>query len=317
MNPITPVPISRRGFLKWALRTGTFAGLLLALPRSGGRLWAAPRSDQTDIAVARGDIRGSVKAVIDELGGIGSFVRKGQKVLVKPNMSFPNPPEWGTTTNPEVVAALCELCIAAGAAQVLIVDNPLRRPDLCLRRSGIKAAVRDLPRTHVLAATDRSFYTQASVPGAIALDSVLVLRDALDIDVLINVPIAKSHNAAGVSLGMKNLMGLIWNRDDFHEQYDLNQAIADLSRLIRPDLIVVDASRTLITGGPSGPGTVVPVGRIVAGTDPVAVDSYSVSLARWYGRSFQGRNVRHVLHAAEQGLGQIDTTKLKIRQISA
>ena len=128
--------MNRRDFLKWTIKARTAFGLTFALPRSTARLWAVPKSGYVDIAVARGDVRKSVKAAADALGGIGSFVRKGQRVLIKPNMSFPNPPEWGTNTDPAVVAAIAELCREAGAAQILIVDNPLRRPDICLKRSG-------------------------------------------------------------------------------------------------------------------------------------------------------------------------------------
>ena len=308
--------ITRRDFLRLAAKTGTVAGLAFALHRSAAPLWAVPNLEKVDLAVARGEVGRSVKAAIDALGGIGRFVRKGQKVIIKPNMSFPNPPEWGTTTNPEVVAAIVGLCREAGAARILIVDNPLRRPDICLKRSGILAVAQKFTGTHVLAAQDRSFFKEVDVPGGRVLHTAMVIKDVLRADVLINVPISKSHNAAGVSLGMKNLMGLILDRDAFHEKFDLNQGIVDLSRFIRPDLIVVDATRALITGGPSGPGKIVPLGIIVAGTDPVAVDSYTVSLARWYGRSFKGKNVRHILLAHQQGLGEIDPARLMIKEMA-
>ncbi len=115
------------------------------------------------------------------------------------------------------------------------------------------------------------------MPGGKVLHSVEVVKELLKTDILINVPVAKSHNAAGVSLGMKNLMGLVWDREAFHERFDLNVGIVDSSRLIRPNLIIIDATRALITSGPSGPGKVVSLKTIMAGIDPVAVDSYTVS----------------------------------------
>ncbi|MEW5814093.1 MAG: DUF362 domain-containing protein [Spirochaetota bacterium] len=308
--------MDRREFLKWSVKAGTAFSLTFALPRSAGRLWAVPIAEYADIAVVRGDVEKSVKAAVDLLGGIGRFVRKGQRVLIKPNMSFPNPPEWGTTTDPFVTAKVAELCREAGAGQILIADNPLRRPDICLKRSGILDAVQNIPRTYTFAAKDRTLFEQVEVPGGKVLKAVEVLKELLKADVLINLPVAKSHNAAGVSLGMKNLMGLIWDREAFHEKFDLNEGIVDLSTLIRPNLIIVDATRALITSGPSGPGKVLPLGTIVAGTDPVAVDSYVVSLAKWYGRSFTGRNVRHLLLANQQGLGEVDITRLNIKEIA-
>jgi rare lipoprotein A len=118
------------------------------------------------------------------------------------------------------------------------------------------------------------------------LDKVEIMKEVLDSQVLISIPVAKSHSTTGVSMGIKGLMGLIWDRGSFHGRYNINQALADLATVLRPHLTVLDATRALTTGGPGGPGDVVRPNLVVAGIDPVAVDSYGVTVASWYGQQF-------------------------------
>ena len=139
-----------------------------------------------------------------------------------------------------------------------------------------------------------------------------VLKDLLEGAVLISAPVAKSHSSTGVSLGLKGLMGLIWDRESFHSRFDINQGIADLATVLRPHLTVLDATRALVSGGPGGPGEVRKPNIVVAGTDPVAVDSFGVGIVPWYGQSFKGRQVEHLLAAHQRGLGKIDVEKLRI-----
>ena len=168
------------------------------------------------------------------------------------------------------------------------------------------------PGVHVLALQDRKFFREIRIPQGKVLERVEVLTDILDNAVLINVPVAKSHSATGVSLGLKGLMGLIWDRESFHFQFNINQGIADLATVIKPQLTVLDATRAMVTGGPGGPGDVKKPNLIVAGVDPVAVDSYGVGIVPWYGQNFKGRQVEHLLIAHQRGLGKIDVDKLNI-----
>jgi uncharacterized protein (DUF362 family) len=136
----------------------------------------------------------------------------------------------------------------------------------------------------------------------------------LEADKFINLPTAKSHSATGVSLGMKGLMGLIWDRGALH-QMNLHQAIADLATVIRPDLTIIDATRAMTSGGPGGPGKTVQLDTVIAGTDPVAVDSYAVGITQWYNKSFSGKSVKYIVAASELGLGEIDTAKMQIKEV--
>jgi uncharacterized protein (DUF362 family) len=163
-----------------------------------------------------------------------------------------------------------------------------------------------------LALQDKKFYREIKIPQGKVLQRVEVIKDVLDSPVLINIPVAKSHSATGVSMGMKGLMGLIWDRESFHSQYNMNQAIADLGTVIKPQLTILDATRALVSGGPGGPGTVMKPNLVIAGVDPVAVDSYGVSIVPWYGQNFKGRQVEHLLISHQRGLGKIDIDQLNI-----
>ena len=296
--------ITRRDFLK-----GASAGLVLSL---AGRPASLEAKDEPDLVVVSGDPTTATRAALEAMGGISRFVQKGKRVVLKPNMSFSNPPEWGSTTHPLVVATVAQACIDAGAQRVVVLDNPLRPAELCLKRSGIQEACKSIKGVHVLALEDRKFFREIKVPQGKVFDRVEVFKEVLDSDVLINLPQAKTHSATGVSLGIKGLMGLIWDRFSFHSKYNINQALADLATVIKPQLTILDATRALVSGGPGGPGDVQKPNLIVAGIDPVAVDSYGVTVAPWYGQNFKGRQVEHLLVAHQRGLGKIDLDQLKI-----
>ncbi len=268
--------------------------------------------EEYDLAVTSGEPVTATKKALEAMGGISRFVKKGQRVVLKPNMSFSRTPESATTTHPLVVATVAQACIEAGAQQVLILDHTLHRAELCLERAGIREACKNIPGVHVFALQERKFFREVKIPNGKVLESVEAVKEILDGHVLINIPVAKSHSATGVSLGMKGLMGLIWDRESFHSQYNISQAIADLGTVIKPVLTILDATRALVSGGPGGPGEVRKPNLIVAGTDPVAVDSYGVSIVPWYGQNFKGRQVEHLLAAHQKGLGKIDIDQLRV-----
>lgn len=296
--------LTRRQFLK-ATAVGLAAGLA-GLP-------APPAAaEEVELAVISGEPAQATRRALEALGGLSRFVKRGQRVVIKPNMSFARSPEFAATTHPQVVASLAKGCVEAGASEVLVLDHTLQRAELCLDRTGIRDACRGIPTVQVLAIQDRRFFREIRVPQGKVLQRVEVVRDILDDAVLINVPVAKSHSTTGVSLGLKGLMGLIWERESFHAQFDISQGIADLATVIRPRLTVLDATRALASGGPGGPGDVKKPNLVVAGTDPVAVDSYGVGIVPWYGQNFKGRQVEHLLIAHQRGLGKIDLEKLRI-----
>jgi len=301
--------ISRREFLKIS------AGVIVAssLPSVVFNPLKAQAIDPV-VSVARGDASKLVKTAVDALGGIETFVKPGQTVCIKPNISFAANTECGTTTSPDIVKQMVELCLAAGAAKVILLDHTIADPDICVEKSNIKQAIVDAKKVGLLALSQERQFIETSIPTGQELSSIKIAKALQKADVLINLPTAKSHSATGVSLGMKNLMGLIWDRGFLH-QVNLHRAIAELALVIKPHLTVIDATRVLTTGGPGGPGKTVKLNTVVAGTDPVAVDSYTVGLTPWYGKSFVGSSVKYIVAASELGLGEIDTGNMSIKEI--
>jgi len=296
--------MTRRKFLKTAA-----AGIALGLTGEPSFSFA---KEEFDLAVISGEPVAATRKALEVIGGITRFVKRGQRVVLKPNMSFARTPDFSATTHPLVVATVAQACMETGAQQVLVLDHTLQRAELCLERTGIREACKIIPGVHVLALQERKFFGEIKIPQGKVLERVEVFKEILDGHVLINIPVAKSHSATGVSLGLKGLMGMIWDRESFHSQYNINQAIADLATVIKPQLTILDATRALASGGPGGPGEVKKPNLIIAGIDPIAVDSYGVSIVPWYGQNFRGRQVEHLLVAHQKGLGKIDIDQLKI-----
>ncbi len=312
--------LSRRQFLRNAAGITLAIGSSPALGRFTSQAEAMESSEEIDLAVVKSTSpEAATVAAVEGLGGIGKFVKSGDVVVIKPNMAFPNPPNWATTTNPEVVLAMVKLCIDADARLVLIIDYPMSRPEQCLKRTGVAAACEKLgsKKVRVSMETEQRDYKEVKLEKAKALGKIQVHKALLRADVFINIPVAKSHSATGVSFGMKNIMGLIWDRRYLHDQIDLHQGIADLSTFIKPSLILVDATKILTTGGPQGPGRAEKLNTIVAGTDPVATDSYAVTLSAWNNRQYAPKDVEHIAAASAMGLGEMDISKLNIKQIES
>ncbi len=298
--------VTRRDFLK----TGSAAAATAAFTSVNV---LAEDVKKPVVAVAKGKPEELVKKAITALGGMQNFVKKGDRVVLKANMGFPNPPEWGTTTHPVIVKTAAELCLEAGAQRVIVIDNPLRDGKVCKEKSGIGAAVEGMKGVVIALLEDPKFYQDTPIPGGKQLKTTSIAKEVLRANCIINVPTAKSHSATGVSLGIKNLMGLIWDRKVMHEQMELNQAIADLLLVIKPTLTIVDCVYALLTNGPGGPGKTEELNMVVASADPVAADSYTVGVARWYNREFKGAQVKHIKNAYDMGLGQIDVDKMDVK----
>ncbi len=301
------------GMTRRDLLRGAAAGLALSVPGLPRPAGAA----EPDLAVISGDPAAAARKAVEALGGMSRFVRKGQRVVLKPNMSFASGPDRASNTHPAVVYAVAQMCLEAGAEQVMILDNPLQSAELCLRRAGVSDACKNLKNVYVRMFTDHKFFREIRVPQGKVLDRVEVIKEVLDSPVLISLPQAKSHSATGISMGVKGLMGLIWDRGSFHSKYNINQALADLATVLRPKLTVLDATRALTTGGPGGPGEIIKPNLVIAGTDPIAVDSFGVSVAPWYGQQFKGRQVEHLLAASQRGLGTVDIEQLNILRATA
>lgn len=289
------------------------AALLAGLAR---RQALAAKPDSGVVDVAGKDVKAMAKAAIDSLGGIAKFVRPGDYVVLKANAGFANPPAWATTTHPELVAAVAQLCLDAKAKQVLLLENPVGRPDKVLERSGIGAALASMSAVKTKVITSPSDYQKVSVPKGVAIQSVGVAKALRSADVFINLPVAKSHSDTGVSFGLKNLMGLIEDRKVFHTMVEIHQAVADLAGVITPQLTLLDATRVLLTNGPAGPGETLALGRLVAGAQPASVDAYGLTLARFNQKQMTLEDVPCIALAGRAGLGETDVKKLKVKKLT-
>ncbi|MDT8274233.1 MAG: DUF362 domain-containing protein, partial [Desulfomonilia bacterium] len=238
-------PFSRREYLLFQSK----AGLLLAAGASGVLLPSPLKAlDVPDIGIAVGGPGPATRAAVDLLGGMRAFVKQGQSVVIKPNMSFTGGVDDATNTHPEVVRELVAMCNEVGASRVRVLDNPLRPSELCIESFREACSLFDDDVVHAL--TNKAFFREVSIAGAETLKNTEIMRDVLESDVLIAAPVAKSHGSTGVSLSMKGMMGLILNRTVMHWRHDLNTAIVDLCRVLQPRLVVIDGTRVLSSGGP-------------------------------------------------------------------
>jgi uncharacterized protein (DUF362 family) len=300
--------ISRRTLLKGAMAAclpAAFPSVVLSRQQDG----AGKRARVVEV---QGPIESSLEVLLEELGGIGRFVKPGDTVLVKPNMSFPNPPEQATTTDPRLVREMIRHCLEADARRVLVADHPMRSVELCLQMTGMKDACNGVGGVYLIGASQEGMFKGATLSEAKELRSVKVLRAALDANVQINLPRMKSHGATTVSLGTKGNMGLIWDRSVFHSRLNINEAIADLNTLIRAELTILDGSRVLKAGGPLGPGPIEELACLIGGTDPVAVDAFGVQRIDWYGKRVAPEQVPHLVACHERGIGEIDLDRMDI-----
>ena len=255
--------------------------------------------------VAQGqDPRALVRRSLDELGGIRRFVQPGEVVLIKPNIAWDRTPEQAANTNPQVVAEVVQQCRAAGAGRVIVTDVSCNDPRRCFARSGIAEAA-SAEGAEVLLPEDRIL---RRVNLGRSLGSWRVLEPLLSADRVINIPIAKDHSLTGVTLGMKNWIGIVSGpRSRLHQ--DIQSSLVDLAEVARPVLTIIDAYRILVRNGPTG-GSFSDVElkkTLIAGTDPVAADAYAAK-AYW---GLDALALPYLRLAQERGLGRMDFANLK------
>ncbi|MBW2700550.1 MAG: DUF362 domain-containing protein [Deltaproteobacteria bacterium] len=292
----------RREFIK---RTA-LAGAALAISGHAATGQAAPRAELVKISGpgVKADPQKALIKLLEPLGGMKAFVKKGQTVMLKPNMGFATSPERRATTDPRLVVAAAKEAIKAGAKKVMIVDHPMRNPEACRRLNGIEAACKGL-NVHLLLPMDGKHYVEKKIARGKVLKKTKILKIALEADVHIAMPLAKSHMAAGFSGGIKGHMGLVLDRESFHSRFEMNQAIADLASLIKTDLSIMDALSIMASGGPAGPGEIIERQTLLAGIDPVAVDAAAVELAPLYKRRVRARQIKHLMAAQKLGVGKL------------
>jgi uncharacterized protein (DUF362 family) len=237
---------------------------------------------------------------------MGRFVGSGDVVVVKPNASFMDGLANATTTNPDVVGQVVAMCREVGASRVIAMDHVLcgSVADGFGPESGIGEAV-EKSGGEVLgfSAGDKGHGVLTAIPRARSMNSTDIYPEVLQADVVITVPKAKHHSGTGLTLGMKNFIGVTANMSDIHS-FDIHRAIADLNTLVKPTLSVIDASVILLDSPTRD------AGQVIASPDVVAADSYACTLF-----GLTARDVPHIIYGGEAGLGEVDYNKLKIARI--
>jgi uncharacterized protein (DUF362 family) len=250
-------------------------------------------------------------AGIAAMGGMEKFVKPGQTVVVKPNIGWDSAPEKAANTNPEVVGRIVKHCKDAGARRVMVFDNTCDEWTRCYKNSGIQEAVK-ANGGKIVTGKDQSAYRPVKIRKGLTLKSTSVHELILDSDVFINVPVLKNHGGATMSLSMKNLMGIVWDRGFWHRN-GLQQCIADFATFRQPDLNVLDGFRAMMRNGPRG----VSVADVeekkyqLISTDMVAIDTAATKVF-----GIETERVTHIGLAESLGVGTTNLESLNIKRIS-
>lgn len=302
--------MDRRRFLQTTIG-GIAAGSLVNWGASARLVAQKEKKLPYDMVAVRG---GEPDAMFDKaiasLGGIGMFVPKGSKVLVKPNIGWDVTPENAANTNPALIRRIIEHCINAGAKEVRVFDHTCDNWVKTYRTSGIERAVKDAGGLIVSGDSER-YYQEVSIPKGTKITGAKVHELVLDSDVFINVPVLKNHSSARLTVGMKNHMGIVWDRGHWHRN-DLHRCIAEFAAYRKPDLTVVDAYNVMKVNGPRGISRddVVTMKAQILSTDFVAADA---AAAKLFG--MEPEAIPYIVYADEMRLGTKNLDALSINRI--
>ncbi|MDR1958572.1 MAG: DUF362 domain-containing protein [Planctomycetaceae bacterium] len=267
------------------------------------------------VAVMGGEPDVMFRKAIAEFGGMKEFVKPGQKVVIKPNIGWDRAPEFAANTNPVLVSEMVKQCLAAGAKEVAVFDHTCDEWRKCYQNSGVEEAVIEAGGKMVPADVE-SYYREVKLPVGSKLKTTKIHGAILDCDVWFNVPILKTHGGANMTIALKNLMGIVWDRRAFHS-IDLQQTIADCCTLQkRAALNIVDAYRVMQANGPKGKSLedAVVTKALFMSRDIVAVDTAAVKFFNQV-KEMPLSNVAHIAKASEHKLGTMNLESLNVKRI--
>ena len=307
--------MERRNFLKTAI----LGGIAGAVQLKGNGLMAAEKmtvSSANDlVAVMGGEPAEMYKKGIEAMGGMTRFVKKGNKVVVKPNIGWDKRPEFAANTNPDLVAAIVKDCLAAGASEVTVFDHTCDEWQASYRNSGIETAAK-AAGAKVAFAHDEKYYRNVQLPKGSRLKEAKIHESILDCDVWINVPVLKNHGGARMTIAMKNFMGIVWDRRFWHSN-DLQQCIADCATYSKKPVInIVDAYRIMTQNGPKGKtiDDVVEAKALFISTDIVAADTAALKFFNQF-REMKMEVVSHIGKAESLNVGTTNLESIKVERI--
>jgi uncharacterized protein (DUF362 family) len=306
--------MKRRDFIINSMGFGVLTGAALSMGRFNELMAAESRPMALPydlVAVKGGEAAAMFDKGIASLGGMKQFVKPNQTVVIKPNIGWDAAPERGSNTNPDLVGRIVEQCKMAGAKTVYVFDNTCSEASRCYKMSGIEDAVKKAGGTMVSGKSE-SYYHDVQIPKGKRLQKAKVHELILESDVFINVPTLKSHGGSTLSVSMKNMMGVVWDREYWHSN-DLHQCIADFPTYRTPDLNIVDAFRVLKRNGPRGVSVadVLTMKYQLIGKDIVAVDT---AAAKLFG--IDPNKVKHIGLAEQAGVGSSNIDAMKVNRIT-
>ena len=305
--------MKRRDFLKTGIKSTIAASAAFSignLPKSFAGQIPGPEPPYDLVAIRNGEPDVMFDKAIESLGGMKSFVSSGQKVVVKPNIGWDVVPERAGNTNPLLIKRIVEHCFNAGAKEVYVFDNTCDAWNKCYNTSKIEPMAKEAG-AKVVPGNSESYYQTVSIDKGVSLKTTKVHELILESDVFINVPVLKHHSSADLSIAMKNLMGVVWDRMWWHRN-DLHQCIADYCTHRPPDLNVIDAYRVMMKNGPRGVSVndVTTYKSQIISADIVAADAAATKL---FGS--EPEDVAYITHAADLGVGTYDLSSLNINRI--
>ena len=302
--------MKRRDFLSKSVYAVGAGYMFLSLEEAFGNSLPNPQAPYDLIAVMGGEPELMYEKGIAALGGIRNFVKAGQTVVVKPNIGWDRTPEFGSNTNPKLIGKIVADCLEAGAKNVFVFDNTCDNWQRAYATSGIERAAK-AAGANVVTGSNQGNYKDVTLPRGKSLKVAKVHEKILECDVFINVPVLKHHDGAQISLAMKNLMGIVWDRQFWHNN-NLDQCIADMITYRKPDLNIIDGYRVLKRNGPKGVSVndaSLEKAQIIS-TDIVAADA---AATRIFG--LEPETIKHIKIANDLGLGVMDLSKLNINRI--
>ena len=309
----------RKDFLKAVTLAGAAAGAGIW---NGVNVFAQTdesKNDECELAIVIGgepDVM--FQKAISAFGGLGKFVKSGQKVVIKPNIGWDRKPETAANTNPILVGEMVKQCVEAGAKEVVVFDRTVDNWQNSYKTSGIEDAVKAAGGI-VVPSGDESDYREVDLPQGIKLKKTKIHKALLDCDVWFNVPVLKTHGGAKLTISLKNYMGIVWDRGFFHGNV-LDQCIADCATFVkRPALNIVDAYRAMKANGPKGvsEADAVVLKTLIVSPDIVAADTMAMTMFNQIpGVSKMDLEiVKHIKLAEELGLGKTNLSDLKVERI--
>ncbi len=312
--------MDRRNFLKALAAAGavlTFKsnGVMDVMAATITQNNSAPKDSIDMVAVLNGEPDSMLRAAFEQYGGIEKFIQKGDKVTLKPNIGWDRTPEIAANTNPVLVKEMVKICLNAGAAEVKVFDHCCDEWSRCYNRSGISQAVKEAGGI-MIHGHEESYYQEVALPNGKVLKKAKIHKAILESDKWFNIPVLKNHGGARLTISMKNHMGIVWDRREFHSK-GLQNCIADISTLSKSaTLHIVDAYRTMTNNGPQGrsEADVILTKALFVSADIVAVDTAAAKFFNQF-KTIPVESVSHITNGQELGLGTMDIDKLNIKRV--